>query len=184
MTALPEDGWIHSIRPQPSRISAGDYEKFQEEISRAIEIVDGYVVCCEPPAPGHQIAGRRLANLLERHRGQAMSRRHECLTVANDVDLRLRDAPLLNHRPGVVMYQCLNDERDETTRPSRAAGLATRVRGLVAIATGHRGVSPLATFGSANPGSGSMRIPLADQTPKPGPDVLGVLGKPAREMTG
>ncbi|MEO3884091.1 Uma2 family endonuclease [Nonomuraea sp. B5E05] len=120
MTALPEDSWIHSIRPQPSRISAEDYEKIPEEISRAIEIVDGYVVYCESPTPGHQIAGRRLANLLEHHARQAMSRGHECLTVANDVDLRLQDVPLLNRRPDVVVYRCLDEERGERLRAHHA----------------------------------------------------------------
>ncbi|MBE1591429.1 Uma2 family endonuclease [Nonomuraea angiospora] len=120
MTALPEDSWLHSIRPQPSRVTAEEYEELPEEIARAIEIVDGYVVYCEAPAPDHQSAGRRLANLLERYARDAMSRGHECLTVNNDVDLRLRDVPLLNRRPDVVMYRCLDRERGEKLRAQHA----------------------------------------------------------------
>ena len=36
-----------------------------------------------------------------------MSRGHGCVTVNTDVDLRWRDVPLLNRRPDVVLYRCL-----------------------------------------------------------------------------
>src|SRR3954447_5107598 len=101
MTALPDDNWLQSIRPQPSRVTAEEYEGLSEEIARAIEIVDGYIVYCEAPTPDHQTAGRRLANLLEVHARSATDRGHGCITVNNDVDLRLRDVPLLNRRPDV-----------------------------------------------------------------------------------
>src|SRR5215475_14226068 len=96
MTALADDNWLLSIRPQPSRVTAEDYAALPEDVCRAIEIVDGYVIYCEAPAPAHQTAGRRLANLVETHARAAMSRGHECLTVNTDVDLRLQDVPLLN----------------------------------------------------------------------------------------
>jgi Uma2 family endonuclease len=108
VTALPEDSWLLGIRPQPARVTAEEYEALPEEIARAIEIVDGYLVYCEAPTPDHQTAGRRLANLLERHARAAMDRGYGCLTVNNDVDLRLRDVPLLNRRPDVVLYKCLD----------------------------------------------------------------------------
>ncbi|WP_188190244.1 Uma2 family endonuclease [Nonomuraea sp. SYSU D8015] len=120
MTALPEDSWFRSIRPQPSLISAEEYEELPEEISRAIEIVGGYVAYCEAPSPRHQIAGRRLANLLEGYAKEAMSHGYECLTVANDVDLRLRDVPLHNRRPDVVLYRCLDEEGGERLRAQHA----------------------------------------------------------------
>jgi Uma2 family endonuclease len=79
--------------------------------------VDGYVVYCEAPTPGHQTAGRRLANLLEDHARASMARGHGCVTVNTDVDLRLRDVPLLNRRPDVVLYECLEpDERLHAAR--------------------------------------------------------------------
>jgi hypothetical protein len=91
MTALPEDNWLLGLRPQPAQVTAEEYAALPEEIAQAIEIVDGYVVYREAPAPDHQTAGRRLANLLERHARTAMDRGHRCVTVNNDVDLRLRD---------------------------------------------------------------------------------------------
>jgi Uma2 family endonuclease len=88
-------------------VTVDDYEVLPEEICRAIEVVDGYVVYSEAPAPAHQTAGRRLANLIEREARTAMSHGHECLTINTDVDLRLRDVALLNRRPDVVLYRCL-----------------------------------------------------------------------------
>lgn len=114
MHVLPEDSWLRSIRPQPARVTAEDYEALPEDIAKAIEIVDGYVVYSEAPTPDHQTAGRRLANALEAHARSAMDRGHPCLTVNSDVDLRLRDVPLLNRRPDVVLYRRL--ERGERLR--------------------------------------------------------------------
>lgn len=120
MTAPPEDGWLRNLRPQPIEVTAEQYEALPEELARAIEIVDGYVVYCEAPSPDHQTAGRRLANLLERHARTAMNRGHGCLTVNNDVDLRLRDVPLLNRRPDVVLYRCLDRDAQERLRAHHA----------------------------------------------------------------
>lgn len=109
MTALPGEDWLYGITPQPSRITAEMYQRLPEEISRAIEIVDGYVAFCEAPSPQHQLAARRLANLIERAARAETRRAGTCLTVNIDVDLRLRDIPLLNRRPDVVLYRCLED---------------------------------------------------------------------------
>ena len=116
MTALPDDSWLRGLRPQPASVMAEEYEALPEEIAKAIEIVDGYVVYCAAPTPDHQTAARRLANLLERHARLAMTRGHECLTVNNDVDLRLRDVPLHIRRPDVALYRCLDRERGERLR--------------------------------------------------------------------
>lgn len=107
MTADSGDAWFQQLRPQPTPVTSEEYEKFPEDLSRAIEIVDGYIVYCEAPTPNHQTAVRRLTNLVEREARAAMRRGHECLTANSDVDLRLRDIPLLNRRPDVVLYRCL-----------------------------------------------------------------------------
>jgi Uma2 family endonuclease len=112
MTALPGEDWLQSITPQPARITAEMYQRMPEETCRAIEIVDGYIVYCEAPTPQHQLAARRLANLIEGAARAATKKSGGCLTVNIDVDLRLRDIPLLNRRPDVVLYRCLDaDER-------------------------------------------------------------------------
>jgi Uma2 family endonuclease len=120
MTAPPDDSWLLTIRPQPALVTAEEYEALPEEIAKAIEIVDGYVVHCASPTPDHQTAARRLANLLERHARMAMADGHERVVVNTDVDLRLRDVPLHNRRPDVVLHRCLSPERRERLRAEHA----------------------------------------------------------------
>jgi Uma2 family endonuclease len=114
MSAISQDSWLLSIRPQLERITAAAYEALPEDICRAIEIVDGYIVYCEAPSPAHQTAARRLANLIERYTRTITVRGDDCFTVNTDADLRLRDVPLLNRRPDVILYRCL--ERGERLR--------------------------------------------------------------------
>ncbi|QIZ39248.1 Uma2 family endonuclease [Saccharopolyspora sp. ASAGF58] len=93
----------------PEGLSAAEYEALPEEVCRRIEIVDGAIVVTPAPRRSHQIIARRLANELELAAGPE-------LTVATDVDLRLRDVPLLNRRPDVVVYDSALPE-DADLRP-------------------------------------------------------------------
>jgi Uma2 family endonuclease len=81
----------------PDGLSAAEYEALPEEICRRIEVVDGAIIVSAAPRRLHQDIGRRLANALEAACGPG-------LAVSTDVDLRLRDVPLLNRRPDVVVY--------------------------------------------------------------------------------
>ncbi|MEU5264941.1 Uma2 family endonuclease [Amycolatopsis sp. NPDC021455] len=92
MTALPD--WMLL---SASGLSADDYEVLPEEVCRRIEVVDGAIVVNPAPRRSHQIFARRLANALEAACGPG-------LEVSTDVDLRLRDVPLLNRRPDIVVY--------------------------------------------------------------------------------
>jgi Uma2 family endonuclease len=97
----------------PDGLSAADYEALPEDICRRIEIVDGAIIVNAAPRRLHQDICRRLANALEAACGTA-------LTVSTDVDLRLRDIPLLNRRPDVVIYEAsLRD--DAVLRPQHCA---------------------------------------------------------------
>jgi Uma2 family endonuclease len=91
MTALP--GWMDL----PDGMSAEVYEALPEDICRRIEIVDGAIIVNAAPRRLHQDICRRLANVLE-----AACR--PALAVSTDVDLRLRDIPLLNRRLDAVVY--------------------------------------------------------------------------------
>ena len=104
MTALPD--WMDL---PPAGLSAEDYEALPENISRRIEIVDGAIIVSAAPRRLHQDIARRLANALE------AACKPE-LAVSTDVDLRLRDVPLLNRRPDAVVYDAsLSD--DTVLRP-------------------------------------------------------------------
>lgn len=89
MTALPD--WMIG------GLTADEYDALPEDVCRQIEVVDGAIVVSPSPRRTHQRVARYLANALE---GAC----RPGLAVATDVDLRLRDVPLLNRRPDVVAY--------------------------------------------------------------------------------
>ena len=96
MTALanvPE--WM--VPQGPEGLTAEEYEALPEEISRRIEIVDGVVLVTPSPRRAHQFIMFRLADDLY----EAVGGRYQ---VTVDADLRLRDVPLLNRRPDIVVY--------------------------------------------------------------------------------
>ena len=88
-------GWLDL---PPGGMPAEDYEDLPEEICRRIEIVDGNVIVTASPRIPHQDLAARLRSEIE----QAL--RDTRWRVAMDVDLRLRDVPLLNRRPDLVVY--------------------------------------------------------------------------------
>lgn len=90
---LPD--WMIS---RPEGLTAADYESLPEEVCRRIEIVDGAIVVTPAPRKPHQRIARRLANAME----DALDKRY---AVDTDVDLRLRDVPLLNRRPDIAVYE-------------------------------------------------------------------------------
>jgi Uma2 family endonuclease len=104
MTALPD--WM--VLP-PEGLTAADYDVLPEEVCRSIEIVDGAIVVNPAPRRPHQRIIRRLSNELEASCGARWA-------VEFDVDLRLRDVPLLNRRPDVVVYDASLDA-DAVLRP-------------------------------------------------------------------
>jgi Uma2 family endonuclease len=101
MTALPD--WM------VGGLTAADYDALPEEICRRIEVVDGAVVVSPSPRRPHQKVVQRLANILDAASGPRFS-------AVIDVDLRLRDVPLLNRRPDIVVYDSALPD-DEVLRP-------------------------------------------------------------------
>lgn len=108
MTALPD--WLML---SPEGVTADEYERLPEDICKRIEIVDGAVIVNASPRRPHQRIARKLANVLEAAVGESYS-------VDMDVDLRLRDVPLLNRRPDVVVYDVTLDG-SEVLRPEHCA---------------------------------------------------------------
>ncbi|HEY4021052.1 MAG TPA: Uma2 family endonuclease [Pseudonocardiaceae bacterium] len=92
MTVLPD--WMIL---SDAGLTAKDYEALPEDVCRTIEIVDGAIVVNAAPRRSHQNIVHRLVSVLESVCGPG-------LAVVFDADLRLRDAPLLNRRPDVIVY--------------------------------------------------------------------------------
>jgi Uma2 family endonuclease len=103
VTALPT--WMD----RPDGLSAEDYEALPEDICQRIEVVDGAIIVNAAPRRLHQDICRRLANELETVCKPG-------LAVSMDVDLRLRDVPLLNRRPDIVLYDSSLPD-DDLLRP-------------------------------------------------------------------
>ena len=91
MTALPE--WTYS---SPDGLTAEEYEALPEDFCRRIEVVDGAIILSPNPRLPHQEVVLVLGGAL---RAAAKPR----YRVVSDLDLRLRDVPLLNRRPDVVV---------------------------------------------------------------------------------
>ncbi|GAB1514369.1 Uma2 family endonuclease [Actinophytocola sp. KF-1] len=104
MTALPD--WM--VRSGEG-LTVADYEALPEEVCRRIEIVDGAVVVSPSPRRAHQHIAHNLVTALKEIAPPGY-------TAVGDVDLRLRDVPLLNRRPDVVVYDAALPD-DEPLRP-------------------------------------------------------------------
>lgn len=103
MTALP--AWMD----RPNGLSVEEYEALPEDICRRIEVVDGAIIVNAARRRLHQDICRRFANALE-------TVCKPTLAVSMDVDLRLRDVPLLNRRPDIVLYDASLPD-DDVLRP-------------------------------------------------------------------
>lgn len=80
-----------------SQIGAEQYDEMPAEQCRDIEIVDGMVHVSPSPIPLHNDVARHIADAIDEG-GKPGWR-----TVL-DADLRLRDIPLLNRRPDLMVY--------------------------------------------------------------------------------
>jgi Uma2 family endonuclease len=117
-------GWLDL---PPGGLTAEDYEDLPEDICRHIEVVDGNVIVTASRRIPHQDLARRLGYEIE----QAL--RGTRWRVAMDVDLRLREVPLLNRRPDLVVYDGAVD-RSQVLR-AEAVLLVTEIMSPGSITT-------------------------------------------------
>ena len=98
------------------------YRQMPEEISKRIEVVDGWLVRCESPEPSHQTISRNLASALWAAVKESDRRKQTCRRVANDVDVLITEAPKLHFRcPDVTVYRCVDEERGRWGRKPYAS---------------------------------------------------------------
>ena len=108
MTALPD--WTQL---PTDGLTVAAYEALPEEVCRRIEVVDGAIVLNASPRRSHQMIVYELVHVLKAASGPDFS-------VVFDVDLRLRDVPLLNRRTDVVVYDASVAD-DAVLRPQHCA---------------------------------------------------------------
>jgi Uma2 family endonuclease len=98
------------------------YGQMPKEISKRVEILDGWLVRCDPPAPSHQTIGRNVANLLWAAVKEADRSRRTCHRVGTEVDVLICEAPRLHVRcPDVSVYRCVEEERGKWGRKPYAS---------------------------------------------------------------
>ena len=90
-------------------VSVTLWDELPEEFCRDHELDRGRLIWRRSGTPGHQTAMRRLANAIEQAARSAVGEGlHECLTVNQDLDVRLWDVPGATvRRPDVVVHHCL-----------------------------------------------------------------------------
>ena len=84
--------WMHEL------VTAEQYDSWAEEQCAGIEIVDGMVLVTPSASVFHKRIARTLANNLD-------TRGAGSWNADLDFDVRLRDVPILNRRPDVVVYR-------------------------------------------------------------------------------
>ncbi|MFD6042053.1 Uma2 family endonuclease [Streptomyces koyangensis] len=84
--------WMHT------QISAERYDSWSEEQCAGIEIVDGMVVVSPRASKRHNRLARVLANALDAAAGPDWN-------ADTDFDVRVRDVPLTNRRPDVIVHR-------------------------------------------------------------------------------
>jgi Uma2 family endonuclease len=93
-----------------TQISAEQYDSWSEEQCAGIEIADGMAVASPSASKRHNRPARVLANALDAAAGPDRN-------ADTGFDVRLRDVPLTNRRPDVIVYRA--ETIDLTpTRPS------------------------------------------------------------------
>jgi Uma2 family endonuclease len=143
VTTVPPDWMVLT----PEGITVADHEALPEDVCRRIEIVDGAIVVNVAPRRAHQAIARHLATALDDAVGPELA-----VNVA--VDLRLRDVPLLNRRPDVVVHDASLPE-DAVLRPEHCV-LVVEVMSPGSI-TADRTDSPPSTRLPASRASGGSR---------------------------
>lgn len=100
--------WATAENLQPEPITVAIWRRLPEEFCREVEIVNGQATRCEVPSRPHQVATRRIANLLETAATDyVQTHPSACLDVGNDFDVTLWEVPAATiRRPDVALHDC------------------------------------------------------------------------------
>jgi len=88
------------------------YKAVPEDVSKQIEVVDGWVVRCESAEPSHQTIQRNIANHLWAAAKEHDRRRSTCHRVNHDLDVLIAEGPKFHfRRPDVVVHRSIDSDR-------------------------------------------------------------------------
>jgi len=88
------------------------YLDLPEDISREIEVVDGWMVRCERPTPSHRAIAVNLIVALRQAVKLADAADNTCHRVSGDIDMLISEGPKFHFRsPDALVYRCISEDR-------------------------------------------------------------------------
>lgn len=99
--------WLRAGDPT---ISLDAYLAMPEDLSRRIEVKDGFVVFCESPTPNHQAVTHTIVTAL-REATRKRPAGEPCLKARSEVDMLVSEVPFNFRRPDAIVYHCIDEPR-------------------------------------------------------------------------
>lgn len=100
--------WATAGNLQPEPITVEIWRNLPEDFCRQVEVVNGQAIRCDAPSRPHQLATRRIANILEAAATEYVALHPSAfLDVGNDFDVTLWEVPAATiRRPDVALHDC------------------------------------------------------------------------------
>lgn len=98
------------------------YKALPEDVSKMIEVVDGWLVRAESAEPSHNIIQVNFVNALRDSVKRMDLRDNTCHRVNHDLDVLISEGPNFHlRRPDVVVYRCIDSDRGKWGRKPYAS---------------------------------------------------------------
>lgn len=121
MTEAFDWNWLKRAVDMPE-ITLDVYLDMPEDLSKQVEVVDGWLVRCESPGPSHQAIQHNLISALRDAAKDLDGRARTCHRVIGDLDVLISEVPRFHfRRPDVVVYRCIDGDRGKWCRKPYAS---------------------------------------------------------------
>ena len=121
MTEAFDWSWLKRAVDMPE-ITLDAYLDMPEDLSKQVEVVDGWLVRCESPGPSHQAIQYNLISALRASVKDLDARERTCHRVIGDLDVLISEVPRFHfRRPDVVVYRCVDEDRGKWRRKPYAS---------------------------------------------------------------
>jgi Uma2 family endonuclease len=113
--------WLKRAVDMPE-ITLDIYLDMPDDLSKQVEVVDGWLVRCESPGPSHQAIQHNLVSALRESVKDLDARDRTCHRVIGDLDILISEVPRFHfRRPDVVIYRCIDEDRGSWRRKPYAS---------------------------------------------------------------